>query len=170
MNLVYNPHPALYKVADVWDFENPLMDANELVTQMQEIRRTNRGIGLAAPQVDLNTRVIVVGMGEDIEHAFINPSYEIVEEDGTEYMIEGCLSFPSYYINIKRPKTIKLTYYEEDGTKVENQPSGITARIIQHETDHLDGLVFTRRASMYHLNKAKKEAKRLERMKKRETN
>tara|TARA_Y100000296_G_C5084850_1_gene211877 strand:- start:135 stop:647 length:513 start_codon:yes stop_codon:yes gene_type:complete len=170
MNLVYNPHPALYKVADVWDFENPLMDANELVTQMQEIRRTNRGIGLAAPQVDLNTRVIVVGMGEDIEHAFINPSYEIVEEDGTEYMIEGCLSFPNYYINVKRAKTIKLTYYEEDGTKVENQPSGITARIIQHETDHLEGLVFTRRASMYHLNKAKKEAKRLERMKKRETN
>ena len=170
MNLVYDPHPALYKVADVWDFENPLMDANELVTQMQEIRRTNRGIGLAAPQIDLNTRIIVVGMGEDIEHAFINPSYEIVEEDGNEYMIEGCLSFPNYYINVKRPKTIKLTYYEEDGTRVENQPSGITARIIQHETDHLDGLVFTKRASMYHLNKAKKEVKRLERIKKRETN
>ena len=170
MNLVYDPHPALYKVADVWDFENPLMDANELVTQMQEIRKTNRGIGLAAPQVDLNTRVIVVGMGDEIEHAFFNPSYEIVEEEGDEYMIEGCLSFPNYYISIKRPKTIKLTYYEADGTKVENQPTGITARIIQHETDHLDGLVFTRRASMYHLNKAKKEAKRLERMKKRETN
>ena len=170
MNLVYDPHPALYKIAESWNFDNPLMDANELVTQMQEIRRTNRGIGLAAPQVDLNTRVIVVGMGDEIEHAFFNPSYEIVEEEGTEYMIEGCLSFPNYYINVKRPKTIKLTYYEEDGTKVENQPSGITARIIQHEIDHLDGLVFTRRASMYHLNKAKKEAKRLERMKKRETN
>ena len=85
-------------------------------------------------------------------------------------MMEGCLSFPSYYINIKRPKTINLTYYKEDGTKIENSPSDITARIIQHEIDHLDGLVFTKRASMYHLNKAKKEVKRLERMKKRETN
>ena len=63
MNLIYDPHPALYKVADAWDFANPLMDANELVVQMQEIRRNNRGIGLAAPQVDLNTRVLVIGMG-----------------------------------------------------------------------------------------------------------
>ena len=168
MQLVYDPHPALYKVADAWDFDNPLMDANELVDQMQEIRRTNNGIGLAAPQIDLNTRVIVVGMGEDIEHAFINPTYEVVKGDGDEYMIEGCLSFPNYYDNIKRPKTIKQTYYKTDGTKVENQPTGITARVIQHEIDHLNGLVFTKRASMYHLNKAKREAKRLERMKKRE--
>ena len=168
MNLVYDPHPALYKVADAWDFDNPLMDAGELVYRMQKIRKENNGIGLAAPQVDLNTRVIVLGMGDDIEHAFFNPTYEIVEADGNEYMIEGCLSFPSYYISIKRPKTIKLTYYEADGTKVENTPTGITARIIQHETDHLDGLVFTKRASMYHLNKAKREVKRLERMKKRE--
>ena len=170
MNLVYDPHPALYKVAVDWDFENPLMDAGELVYRMQKIRKENRGIGLAAPQVDLNTRVIVLGMGEDIEHAFFNPTYEIVEEEGDEYMIEGCLSFPNYYVSIKRPKTIKLTYYEADGTKVENQPTGITARVIQHETDHLDGLVFTKRASMYHLNKAKREAKRLERIKKREGN
>jgi len=168
MNLVYDPHPALYKVAEPWDFENPLMDAGELVYRMQKIRKSSNGIGLAAPQVDLNTRVIVLGMGEDIEHAFFNPSYEIVEEEGNEYMIEGCLSFPNYYISIKRPKAIKLTYYEADGTKVENQPTGITARIIQHETDHLDGLVFTKRASMYHLNKAKREVKRLERIKKRE--
>ena len=146
------------------------MDAGELVYRMQKIRKENRGIGLAAPQVDLNTRVIVLGMGEDIEHAFFNPTYEIVEEEGVEYMIEGCLSFPNYYVSIKRPKTIKLTYYEADGTKVENQPTGITARVIQHETDHLDGLVFTKRASMYHLNKAKREAKRLERIKKREGN
>lgn len=175
MNLIYDPHPALYKVADAWDFANPLMDANELVVQMQEIRRNNRGIGLAAPQVDLNTRVLVVGMGnieggEEYERAFFNPTYEIVEEDGSEYMMEGCLSFPNYFINIKRPKTINLTYYKEDGTKIENSPSDITARIIQHEIDHLDGLVFTKRASMYHLNKAKKEVKRLERLKKREAN
>lgn len=167
MNLVYDQHPALYKVAEPWDFENPLMDAGELVYRMQKIRKENQGIGLAAPQIDLNTQVIVLGMGDDIEHAFFNPSYEIVEED-EEYMIEGCLSFPNYYISIKRPKTIKLTYYEADGTKIENQPSGITARIIQHETDHLNGLVFTKRASMYHLNKAKTQAKRLERIKKRE--
>ena len=120
MNLVYDPHPALYKVAEDWDFDNPLMDAGELVYRMQKIRKESRGIGLAAPQVDLNTRVIVLGMGDDIEHAFFNPTYEIVEADGDEYMIEGCLSFPSYYISIKRPKTIKLTYYEADGTKVEN--------------------------------------------------
>ena len=169
MNLVYDPHPALYKVAEDWDFDNPLMDAGELVYRMQKIRKESRGIGLAAPQVDLNTRVIVLGMGDDIEHAFFNPTYEIVEADGDEYMIEGCLSFPNYYVSIKRPKTIKLTYYEVDGTKVENTPTGITARIIQHETDHLDGLVFTKRASMYHLNKAKREVKRLERIKKRET-
>jgi len=168
MQLVYDPHPALYKVADAWDFDNPLMDAGELVYRMQKIRKENNGIGLAAPQIDLNTRVIVVGMGEDIEHAFINPTYEVVKEDGDEYMIEGCLSFPHFFVNIKRPKTIKLTYYDSDGTKVENQPTGITARIIQHEIDHLNGLVFTKRASIYHLNKAKKESKKLERMKKRE--
>jgi len=176
VKLIYDPHPALYKVAEPWNFENPIMDANELVDQMQEIRKTNRGIGLSAPQVDLNTRVIVIGMGniegsDEFEKAFFNPSYEIVEEEGVEYMMEGCLSFPYYFINIKRPKTIDLTYYESDGTKVEfHRPSGITARIIQHETDHLDGLVFTKRASMYHLNKAKREVKRLERWKKRERN
>jgi peptide deformylase len=170
MNLVYDPHPALYKVADAWDFDNPLMDVGELIYRMQKIRKSNNGIGLAAPQIDVNTRVIVLGTGEDIEHAFINPSYEIVEEEGTEYMIEGCLSFPNYFITIKRPKTIKLTYYEADGTRIENQPSGITARVIQHEIDHLEGLTFNKRASMYHLNKAKREAKRLERMKKREQN
>ena len=176
MKLVYDPHPALYKVAESWDFDNPLMDANELVDQMQDIRRTNRGIGLAAPQVGLNTRVIVIGIGavegsEEFEKAFFNPSYKIIEEEGAEYMLEGCLSFPYYFINIKRHKTIDLTYYESDGTKVEfHRPSGITARIIQHEIDHLEGVVFTKRASMYHLTKAKREVKRLERWKKRERN
>ena len=166
MNLVYDPHPALYKVAENWDFDNPLMDAGELVYRMQKIRKANNGIGLAAPQVDLNTRVIVLGMGDDIEHAFFNPSYEIVESEGDEYMIEGCLSFPGLFVKVKRPETIELYWETEEGTGCDEKFDGITSRILQHEIDHLNGITFLKRANRFHLEQARKQMKLSARRKK----
>jgi peptide deformylase len=140
---------------------------------MHKVRKLDGGIGLAAPQVGIETRVIVIGMGslqtegtEEFSKAFFNP--EITEfNEKQEYMVEGCLSYPGLFVKVKRPTEITFTYEDEDGTKFYDHLSGITARIVQHEIDHLDGITFDTKANRIHLQKAKKDRKLSGRYKKR---
>ena len=82
-------------------------------------------------------------------------------------MIEGCLSYPGLFIKIKRPTYIVLTWENEEGNKCYEKFAGMTSRIIQHEVDHLDGITYLKRAGRYHLEQAKKELKKLQRVRKR---
>ena len=165
--------PILRQKCDPFDFNNPIMDPYELAEELHKLRFKGRGVGLAAPQVGINTRAIVMGMGDfesdeakDFNSVFFNP--EITEfSDEKVLMIEGCLSYPGLFIKIKRPTYIVLTWENEEGNKCYEKFAGMTARIIQHEIDHLEGITFLRKADRYHLEQAKKALKKLQRVRKR---
>jgi peptide deformylase len=86
--------------------------------------------------------------------------------DETIYLEEGCLSFPNLYVKIKRPRSIKVRYTEPNGNVVTQKFDGMTARVFQHELDHLNGVVHLSRAHPIHVDKAKTRAKKLNRIKK----
>ncbi len=172
MKLVKENNAILSKECNLFDFENPIMDPYELSDGLQEVRRRDGGIGLAAPQVGLDTQALVIGAGnfeneeaKDFEQVFFNPTIKSFGEE-TELMIEGCLSFPGLFIKVRRPKEIVLEWYTEEGTVCEEPFVGMTSRIIQHEVDHLKGVTFISRANRIHLEKAKKDRKLSERRRK----
>ena len=96
----------------------------------------NNGIGLAAPQVGLGLNMAVVDAGEGV-YQMINPV--IIDRKGTNVMEEGCLSLPSVIVSIKRAESITIKYTDELGREVSKDLSGITAKAMQHEMDHLAG-------------------------------
>lgn len=174
MELVKETDEILHKELQPFDFENPIMDPKELIEEMHKVRRHDGGIGLAANQVGVNTRVLVIGMGDftvegadDFAKAFFNPVITKYSDD-KEYMMEGCLSFPGLFVKVKRPTSIEIEYYDEEGVKWLDNLSGITGRILQHEIDHLNGITFLQRANSHHLAQAKKNRKLSNRYRKRQ--
>ena len=174
MKLVKETNSILYKRCDPFDFNEPIIDPYQLVDQLHKIRREGKGVGLAAPQVGLATQVLVIGMGDfttegvsDYDQCFFNPVITRFSDE-TIVMIEGCLSFPDLVVKVKRPKDIEVTWYSEEGSEVSQSFGGMTSRILQHEIDHLDGITFIKRADRYHLHKAQKDRKMLERYRKRQ--
>lgn len=107
-----------------------------LVEGMIETMNRYKGIGLAAPQVGINQRIIVADIG-DGPIAVINP--EIIKEAGAAVLEEGCLSIPEVNINVTRSQTILVRFTDLDNKVVEKKFKDLMARVIQHETDHLDG-------------------------------
>ena len=141
-----------------FDFKNPIMDSVQLYTDLAETMRENDGMGLAANQIGVRTRAFVL-RGEDILGIF-NPR---VVDTSTEMVLleEGCLSYPSLLVKIKRPKTIKVRYTTPDGETTTKTFTGITARVFLHELDHLDGIIHTTRANRYHLDQARNLVKKI---------
>lgn len=123
-------------------------ELNKLVEDMYETMDASDGVGLAAPQIGKNLRLFVIDStlfaeeGEQgFRKAFINPV--IVEETGTEWAYEeGCLSIPDIREDVDRRPTVKLEYQEADGTVKTEVFEGMTARVIQHEYDHIEGVLF----------------------------
>ena len=176
MKLVKETNSILFKRCDPFDFNEPIMDPYELVDELHKVRREGKGVGLAAPQVGLATQVLVIGMGDfttegvsDYDQCFFNPVITRFSEE-TELMIEGCLSYPDLVVKVKRPKDIEVTWESEEGSECSQSFGGMTSRILQHEIDHLDGITFLKRADRFHLNKAQKDRKMLERYRKRQNN
>ncbi len=103
------------------------------------------GIGLAAPQVGVLERVIVMDIGRKEEDrdpiSMINPEIVWASDEDNTYE-EGCLSVPEHYSNVVRPKEIKVRYLDENGAKQEIHADGLLATVVQHEMDHLDGILF----------------------------
>lgn len=124
----------------------------EIIKNMYETLEKADGVGLAAPQVGNSIRLFIVNAskleetnGEDMSEfkkVFINPI--ILEEEGEEVSYqEGCLSVPGIYEEVSRKSKIKIEYYDENFVLKEENYDGYKARIIQHEYDHLDGIIFT---------------------------
>ena len=116
-----------------------------LLADMVETMHAAPGIGLAAPQVGIELRMLVVDVTRDGDKAapqkFINP--EIVWASGeTKPWEEGCLSLPEHYADVERPKEVKGRYLDETGAKKEVHAKGLLATCLQHEMDHLDGVLF----------------------------
>lgn len=128
-------------------------DLKSLVSNMYETMYAADGVGLAAPQVDLPIRVVVIGFrpydektdtyGEPTEeHTLINP--EILSfGDKKDWFNEGCLSVPDIHEDVLRPTTVKVHYWDEDWNEHTDDATGLYARVVQHEVDHLNGKVFT---------------------------
>ncbi|HAU24092.1 MAG TPA: peptide deformylase, partial [Gammaproteobacteria bacterium] len=114
-----------------------------LIDDMFETMYDSQGIGLAATQIDVHKRLLVIDVSEskDSPLVFINPSFEIIEDELSEYD-EGCLSVPGFYETVSRPKGIKVQAQDRKGEKFEIEAEGILATCIQHEIDHLDGKLF----------------------------
>ncbi len=120
-------------------------DLKVLIKDMFETMYAANGVGLAAPQIGKNIRVVVIDCGED-PIAMINPS--IIKMTGKETAPEGCLSFPGLSEKVQRATKVVAEYTDpEDGEVYEIEAEGLLARAIQHETDHLDGVVFVDRMS-----------------------
>ena len=113
-----------------------------LIDDMFETMYEAPGIGLAATQVNVHKRIIVIDVSEEKDQplVFINPV--ITQTGGSEEMEEGCLSVPGIYETISRAETISVTALDRDGRHIELQAEGLLAVCIQHEVDHLDGKLF----------------------------
>ncbi len=120
-----------------------------LIEEMKETLAFTQGVGLAASQVGELKRVIVVHFpGEEESFALINPKI-IHKSFKKNKEKEGCLSFPGIFLEIKRAERIKIKGIKENGKKVVLSLTGLPARIIQHEIDHLNGVVFLKRISIF---------------------
>ena len=103
------------------------------------------GIGLAATQVDVHKRLIVIDISENKDQPLVLINPEIIEKDGVEVMEEGCLSVPGIYAKVERAEAITVRALDRDGQAFEMDADGLLAVCIQHEIDHLDGILFTDR-------------------------
>ena len=121
----------------------------ELILDMRKSMIEHQGVGLAANQIgkDLSIFVIDQSLAKEfgVSDVFINPEITEYSKD-TDQMEEGCLSMPGHYIEIKRAKKIKIKFIDEGGIKKKIKARGFLARVLQHETDHLNGLTIKNRA------------------------
>ncbi len=113
-----------------------------LLDDMAETMYEADGVGLAAPQVGILKRVIVVDPHDETTGLvkLVNP--EIIEADGEQVGVEGCLSIPNFNATVKRPEHVKVKYIDEDGNEKIWDAHGFPAVILSHEIDHLDGILF----------------------------
>lgn len=139
--------PVLKKVAEEIDKDYPGLQ--ELIENMWETMYNADGVGLAAPQIGLSIRLFMIDTTQirddyedGIKQVFINA--EKIEENGKNWPYEeGCLSIPDVRGEVERPETVTIEYYDENFVLHEKTFDGMNARVIQHEYDHIDGILFT---------------------------
>jgi peptide deformylase len=137
--------PVLKKRAEaVTEFDDELRD---FVSRMANTLYEENGVGLAAPQVGVSRRIVVIDLsfGEEVDRILpmINP--EILSSEGECTLEEGCLSIPGIYEDVVRAERIYVRYSDPEGRPREMDAEGYLARVIQHESDHLDGILFVDR-------------------------
>ena len=143
LSILEVPDPRLRQKAE----PVPVVDerVRTLMDDMLETMYAAPGIGLAAPQVGIDRRIIVVDVGPKEEPTpirLINPEILALSDDHAEAE-EGCLSLPNQFAPVKRATTVKVRYIDEAGQAQEIDADGLLARCLQHEIDHLDGILFT---------------------------
>jgi peptide deformylase len=144
--LVLYPEPILRKVAaPIAQFDAELA---RTVEAMFDLMKRSNGVGLAAPQVGLDQRVLVLNPTGEDKDALALVNVKILERTGSETLFEeGCLSFPEIYAEVRRPERCRVLAFAPDGTPIEREFEGFTSRIIQHEYDHLEGVLLVDRMS-----------------------
>ena len=140
LNILHFPDPRLREVAQ--PVEHVDDGVRQFIDDMFETMYAAPGIGLAATQVNVAKRIIVIDVSEEKHQplCLINP--EILELDGVEEMEEGCLSVPGVYERVQRADRVRVRALDRDGQTVEIEADGLLAVCIQHEIDHLDGKLF----------------------------
>lgn len=163
--------PVLKKKAEEIDQNYP--DLKKLIEDMFETMYNANGVGLAAPQIGKSIRLFIVDATpvaegedgdptcEDFKRVFINPI--IFEESGEEWNCEeGCLSIPRIRQEVKRKSTLKIEYYDENWDLYEEELDGFAARVVQHEYDHIEGVLFIDRINVLKRNLLKGKLRDIE--------
>ena len=164
LNILRYPDPRLHKVAvPVTVFDERI---KKLVADMAETMYAAPGVGLAASQVDVHEQVVVIDVSDEGKNlqVFINPEIHEPAEELSVYT-EGCLSVPDQFADVERPARCRVTWLDEKGESHDEVFEGLLATCIQHEMDHLEGIVFLDHLSrlkrdmlLKKLNKARKAA------------
>ena len=161
LKILHYPEPVLSQKAE------PVSEINDnikkLAADMAETMYAAPGVGLAAPQVGISQRLIVLDCAGKDEPpnliAAVNP--EIVEVEGECFEEEGCLSVPAYYARVKRNATVKVRFRDLEDRSVEMETDGLLAIAFQHEIDHLDGILFVDHLSSLKKGLFKKKYKKI---------
>jgi peptide deformylase len=161
LTVLHFPDPRLRKVARPVEIIDESI--RNLARDMLETMYAEHGIGLAATQVNVPWRVVVMDLSEDRNQprVFINP--EIIASEGEGESQEGCLSVPGYYEKVKRAERVTFRYQEVDGRPVETTADGLLAICLQHEIDHLNGKLFIDYLSPLKQQRLRKKAGKAER-------
>lgn len=165
MPIVIVPHPALRTISrEIPPNDFGTAKFNQLLRDLSDaLASRNDGVGLSAPQIAVNKRVFVVAgkvwqkKNDPVvppDEYFINPVI-IKSSKKLATAEEGCLSIPNMYGLVKRPANVQISYLDEHGEAKKKSASGLLARIFQHEIDHLDGILFTDKAT--HIKEAKND-------------
>ena len=163
MDLVSFKDDVISTECQAWDFENPAFDLVEFVDTLAKVMLNEFGIGISANQVGEPYKVFLIagGEGPHTVKPFVNAKIVDFSEE-SNFLEEGCLTYPGLAIKIKRPRTIKIRYSDATGETRTDKFTGMTARIIQHELDHGEGITMFDRATTLHKEKAKKEWKKIQ--------
>ena len=153
------PDSRLRKIAQpvtVFDEELEVLTKDMLETMYEA-----EGIGLAATQINVHKRLLVIDVSEnrDVPQVFINPEFQIVENELSEYD-EGCLSVPGFYETVERPANVIIRALDRDGNAFEEEAVGLLAVCIQHEIDHLEGRLFVDYLSPLKRDRIRKKLKK----------
>ena len=134
-----------------------------LAQDMLETMYAAPGIGLAAPQVGVNLRLIVLDIsgGEETGHQIILTNPEVTEQEGTQEAEEGCLSVPGFTALVERPSRVHVIAQDLEGSPLEIDAEGLLARALCHEIDHLDGILYLNRLSLLKRDLIKRKIRKL---------
>jgi peptide deformylase len=148
LQIIQYPHPTLRHVSK--PLKRVDQELHAIVREMFDLMYAANGVGLAANQVDLPYRLFIINLKSDPaakeeEHVFLNPV--LTSRKGNAEAEEGCLSLPGLYADVKRPELAVLNAYDLSGQEVTMELDGLFARAVQHEIDHLDGVLFIDRLS-----------------------
>ncbi len=165
LDLVYYGNETLKTVA--LEVKNIDDNIKKLIDEMYKVMALEKGIGLAAPQVNISKRVIVLDIDGDVNTRFalINPVITEFSQEVAPYE-EGCLSVPRITADIVRPVRVTVSGLDVDGNKVTIEADELLARALQHEVDHLNGKLFIDHLEDYERNELRKELKKIRRMNK----
>lgn len=136
-------------------------DIQKLIENMAKLMYKNKGLGLAAPQVGILKRVIIADVGEGLV-SLVNP--KILWRQGKDIMSEGCLSIPGIDLEIKRSKEVIVEGLNREGEKLQLGAVGLLARVLQHEIDHLDGVLIVDRVLKKRIKPIKKQLDQIKAM------
>ncbi|OED41431.1 peptide deformylase [Endozoicomonas sp. (ex Bugula neritina AB1)] len=163
LNILEYPDPRLRTIA------KPVAEVNnnirKIVDDMLETMYEAKGVGLAATQVDIHQRIVVMDMSEEGNDpvVMINPSYEAIDDEKSELQ-EGCLSIPGFYEQLDRFERVRLTALDRNGDEYTHDYDGLAAVCVQHELDHLKGKLFVDALSRMKQDRIKKKLEKSRRL------
>ena len=152
MNLVEHNDPILTRVCEDFDFSNPPFDPIEFAQNLVKHMYDWNGLGLAANQVGVPYRIFAM-RGSPENFVCYNPRV-VMPSSEKVVLEEGCLTYPNLLVRIKRPQHVRVRFATPNGETRTETFTGMSARVFQHELDHLDGVLYFNRASRYHRDKA----------------